>query len=123
MPRLIGPGAQAGGRGLALACTLLRVLLAAFFAYLAARNLSGDQRMADDFRRWGYADWFRGVTAILQVAGAAALLVPATRMAGALLLTGVLVGALATHLRHDPPASAVPAAVVLVLLLVSLLRR
>jgi hypothetical protein len=123
MQGLIGTDPQVGGRGLALACTVLRVLVAGFFVYLALRNLAGDEHMAAEFRRWGYADWFRGLTAGMQVVGALLLLVPATRLIGALLLACVLLGALATHLRHDPAAAALPAAVVLAMLLVSMWRR
>jgi len=93
-----------GARGVVLA---LRVALAAFFLVMAARNLLGDARMAADFARWGYADGFRVLTAVLQATGALALLVPWTSFYGAALLCAVLVGAIATHLRHDPPASAV----------------
>jgi hypothetical protein len=78
---------------------VLRVLVAAFFVFLAGRNLSGDAQMAADFQRWGYADWFRTATALVQMLGALALLVPATRPLGALLLLGVLFGAIATHVR------------------------
>ena len=95
---------------------VLRVLLAAFFVYLAVKNLAGDARMAEDFRRWSYGDGFRVAVAIAQLVGAVALLVPPLAFAGALGLAVVLVGALVTHLRHDPPASALPALVCLLLL-------
>jgi hypothetical protein len=96
---------------------VLRVLLAAFFVYLAVKNLAGDARMAEDFRRWNYGDGFRVAVAVAQLAGAVALFVPPLAFAGSLGLAVVLVGALVTHLRHDPPASAAPALLCLLLLL------
>jgi uncharacterized membrane protein YphA (DoxX/SURF4 family) len=79
----------------------LRLLMAAFFLMVAAKNLAGDEAMAADFQRWGYADWFRKLTAGLQIAGGLALLLPLTTFAGGLLLSCVLVGAAMTHLRYD----------------------
>lgn len=71
--------------------------------------------MAADFARWGFPNWFRVTTAVLQIAGAVLLLDVRSAFWGAALLTGVLVGATATHLMHDPPAAAIPPVVVLVL--------
>lgn len=102
-------------RGAAIALTALRWILAAFFTLLAVRNLAGDATMAADFARWGFPSWFRVVTALLQIAGAMALLDVRGAFWGAALLAGVLVGAAATHLLHDPPAAVASPVVVLVL--------
>jgi putative oxidoreductase len=101
------PGAA---RAAAWAATSVRWLLAAAFLAMAARNLAGDERMATDFRRWGYPDSFRAFTAALQVVGASLLLVPATSFLGLAALGAVLLGAVGTHLMHDPAPSAIPAA-------------
>ncbi len=93
----------------------LRILLAAFFSFLAVRNLAGDETMARDFARWGYPDWFRVATAVIQLGGAALLLPTRGAFWGALVLAAVLLGAIATHLRHDPLATAVSPVVVLAL--------
>jgi len=113
MPAFLSPD------GLLLTRTVLvlRLLLAAFFAFLAYKNLTGDARMVEDFRRWDYGDGFRIAVAVAQLAGAVALFVPPLTFVGALGLAVVLAGALVTHLRHDPPASALPALVCLLLLL------
>lgn len=103
-------------RGLATTSLVLRALLALFFVFMAAKNLSGDAQMASDFARWGYPAWFRVATAVLQVAGAVLLFVPGTTILGALLLGGVLVGATVTHLLHDPPAAMASPLVFLALL-------
>jgi putative oxidoreductase len=96
---------------------VLRLLLAAFFVFLAVKNLSGDLRMVEDFRRWGYSDGFRRLVAVSQLVGAAALLVPALTFAGAALLACLLIGAIVTHLRFDPPGQVLTAVVCLLLLL------
>jgi len=104
--------------------TAVRILLAAFFVFVAVKNLAGDATMAADFERWGYPDGFRVFTACVQILGAAALLHPSTTFAGALVLAGVMVGAIATHWLHDPPATIVSPPVFLVLIaLVSFVHR
>ena len=45
----------------------------------------------------GIGQWFRYLTGALEVLGAVALLVPAFSGAGALVLAGVMAGAVATH--------------------------
>jgi uncharacterized membrane protein YphA (DoxX/SURF4 family) len=95
----------------------LRALLAVFFLYLALKSLSGDARMTEDFRRWGYPDGFRLVVALAQLAGAAALFITPLTFPAAVGLSLLLLGAVGTHLRHDPPLSAMPALVCLLLLL------
>ncbi len=92
-----------GSRAATIALTSLRLLLAAFFVLVAIKNLAGDEAMASDFARWGYPDWFRVTTAVLQLAGAALLLSPSVSFHGAALLGCVLFGAVATHAIHDPP--------------------
>jgi hypothetical protein len=100
-------------RGATLALTALRWLLAAFFVFLAAKNLSGDATMARDFARWGFPGWFRAATALAQIAGALLLLDVRAAFWGGAVLAGVLAGATATHLLHDPPAAAISPLVVL----------
>lgn len=100
-------------RWMSVSLTGLRFLLAAFFLLVAAKNLAGDAAMAADFERWGYPGWFRTVTAAVQVAGALLLVDARVAFWGAGVLACVLVGAVATHLRHDPPATAASPAVFL----------
>lgn len=111
-------GALAGSN-LALGLTGLRVLLAAYFCWLAYKGLSGDVAMAADFTRWGYPDWFRLAVAAAQLVGATALLVPNFRLAGVALLGVVLLGAIGTHVLHDPPLTALSPLVVMFLVLVA----
>lgn len=101
-------------KGLLTALTVLRLLVAAFFVFLAVKNLTGDAQMTADFRRWGYPDGFRTFTAFLQLGGAALLLFTPLAFFGAGLLACVLCGAVWTHYRHDPAATMLQPAVVLV---------
>jgi hypothetical protein len=105
---------------MSMALTMLRVLVAAFFVFMAVKNLGGDATMAADFQRWGYAAWFRVLTATLQIVGAAALLWTRTSFLGAVLLACILTGAIITHVRHDPPQALVSPAVFLALVAVLL---
>lgn len=102
-------------RGWELAVTAARFAVAAFFLFMAWKNLSGDAQMAADFQRWGYTDSFRRLVGWVQVVGALALLAPQICFWGGLLLAGVLLGAVVTHLRHDPPATLVSPIVFLLL--------
>ena len=72
----------------------------------------------EDFRRYGYPQWFRVLTGVLELGAGIGLLVgllwrPELSMGGGLLLSGVMAGAVVTHLRSgDPPSkTAVPALV------------
>jgi hypothetical protein len=102
-------------RGWELAATAVRFAVAAFFLFMAWKNLSGDAQMAADFQRWGYTDSFRRLVGWVQIVGALALLAPQVCFWAGLLLVGVLLGAAVTHLRHDPPATLVSPAVFLLL--------
>lgn len=97
--------------------TGLRILLAVFFVFMASKNLMGDQQMVSDFARWGYPGWFRLLTAVLQIVGAVLLLLPSISFYGAVLLGCILVGAIVTHLRFDPPPTTISPIVFLVLTL------
>ncbi len=100
----------------------LRLVVAAFFLFMAWKNLSGDEQMAADFTRWGYSPGFRRFTGVLQIVGALALSVPSICFLGGLLLAGVLAGAIVTHALHDPPAALVSPVVFVLLVAVAVLR-
>jgi len=106
-------------RGVALALLVLRILLALFFVAMAARNLSGDERMAADFERWGFPAWFRVATALLQLLGGVLLVSSATAPFGAALLTRCCWArsrrTCATTRRRGALAAGLPGAVVAIL--------
>lgn len=109
MTSLLYSPVDAGTRGIPLALNLLRFLLAAFFVFVAMKNLMGDATMVADFKRFGYPNWFRLVTAAMQITGAVLLLRASLSFYGASVLTCVLLGAVWSHFRHDPPAAMIPA--------------
>jgi uncharacterized membrane protein YphA (DoxX/SURF4 family) len=77
---------------------LLKIVLAALFLVTAGAKLVGLPAVIDVFERVGFGQWFRYFTALLELAGAALLLLPATTALGALLLTLVSVGAFLAQL-------------------------
>ena len=72
---------------------LVKFLLAALFIVTGSAKLAGLPAMIDEFERVGFGQWFRYLTALLELGGAALLLWPSTTALGALLLATVSVGA------------------------------
>lgn len=77
---------------------VLQIGAAAMFLMAGFSKLSGAQPMVGLFNAIGIGQWFRYLTGALEVAGALALLIPRLSGAGALLLVGVMSGAVLTHL-------------------------
>lgn len=74
----------------------------------------------EDFQRFGYPQWFRIVTGLVEIGAGIGLLVglrwrPGLAWVGGLLLGGVTLGAVVTHVRTgDPPSrTAIPASLFL----------
>ena len=76
----------------------LRILLALVFGAAGIAKLAGAPQMVQVFEAIGFGQWFRYVTGVVEVGGAALLLVPATGFVGALLMAVTMVFAVATHL-------------------------
>ena len=81
-----------------VALWLVQILAAGMFFLAGASKLAGAPAMVALFGAIGVGQWFRYVTGALEITGAVALLVPALSGVGALLLAGVMTGAIATHL-------------------------
>jgi len=77
---------------------ILQIGAAGMFLMVGFFKLSGDPRMVGLFDAIGFGQWFRYVTGSLEVLGAVLLLIPRLSGLGALLLVGVMLGAVATHL-------------------------
>jgi putative oxidoreductase len=77
---------------------VLQIFVAVAFLYFGSLKLGGAPMPVRLFDRIGFGQWFRYFTGSLEIIGAVALLIPRFVLHGALLLTGVLVGALITHL-------------------------
>jgi putative oxidoreductase len=72
--------------------------VASMFFMAGWSKISGNPQMIGLFEAIGMGQWFRLLTGSLEILGAALLLVPALAGVGGLLLTGVMAGAVATHL-------------------------
>jgi putative oxidoreductase len=77
---------------------ILQIGAAGMFLMVGFFKLSGDPRMVALFDAIGLGQWFRYVTGSLEVLGALLLLIPRLSGLGALLLMGVMLGAVPTHL-------------------------
>lgn len=82
---------------------VLQGVLALMFVVAGFGKVVGMQMHVDNFNHWRLPQWFRVVTGLIEVIGAAALIVgyweASWAAAGALLLGIVAVGGLLTHLR------------------------
>ena len=76
---------------------ILQIGAAGMFLMVGFFKLSGDPQLVGLFEAIGLGQWFRYLTGALEVAGAFLLLIPRTSGLGALMLAGVMVGAVVTH--------------------------
>ena len=100
--------------------TILAVILGVAFVAVGIPKLMGEEKMAANFKRWGYADTIRNAVGSVEVLAGVMILVgiavQSLAVAGSLILIFVLIGALATHSHHrDAAALWVPPMVLLAL--------
>ena len=88
----------------------LRALLTIVFLGAGGAKLFGVEAMVESFGTIGFGQWFRYVTAGVEIVGAVLLWVPRAQIVGAALLGATMVGAVLAHLLVLGP-SAVPAIV------------
>lgn len=88
----------------------VRILLAIAFGAAGGAKLAGVPQMVDTFTAIGIGQWFRYVTAVIEVLGAILMLVPTTGLYAGLLLGGTMAGATVSHLVVVP-GSPIPAIV------------
>ncbi|HYW06028.1 MAG TPA: DoxX family protein, partial [Longimicrobium sp.] len=81
-----------------VALWILQIAAAAMLGMAGFAKLSGAPEMVAMFQEIGMGQWFRYLTGALEVLGAVLLLLPALAGVGALMLVGVMLGAVATHL-------------------------
>jgi putative oxidoreductase len=93
-------GRRAGPTGKIVNVVLWVLQIAAALMFLMAgfSKLLGNEQMVGLFALIGFGQWFRYLTGTLEVAGAILLLIPRTSGLGALMLVGVMAGAIVTHL-------------------------
>lgn len=95
---LDAPEVHSNGRVQNVALWILQIAAAAMFLMAGISKLTGAPDMIALFEAVGVGQWFRYVTGVLEVSGAALLLIPALAGIGALVLASVMVGAIFSHL-------------------------
>ena len=100
---------NAPGKGLNIGLWVAQGLLALAFVGAASGKLLGKPEMVGLYEVIGIGQWFRYVTGLVELAGAALILIPKTRVIGTGLLAGTMLGAIATHLfvLHNAPTAPV----------------
>lgn len=92
------PKASTRGRGRNLLLWVLQVATALGFLFAALAKFAGDPQVTATFDAIGLGDWFRYLIAVLEVAGAVALLVPRLAGLAGLAFVALTVGAVLTQL-------------------------
>jgi putative oxidoreductase len=85
-------------KALNIALWVIQIGAAAMFIMAGANKVTGNEQMVGLFNAIGMGQWFRYFTGSLEITGTVLLLIPALSGLGGLLLTGVMVGAVATHI-------------------------
>jgi len=106
-----------------IAVWVLHILLAALFALQGILKLTSSPGWVSRFRAWGYPDNFYLFIAVIELAGAVALLIPKLAGVGALTLIAVMIGATITHLLHGESQVITTLILMLLLTLVVYVRR
>src|SRR5690242_10889421 len=75
----------------------LQIAAAGMFPMVGFTKLAGNAQMVGMFEAIGLGQWFRYLTGALEVGGAVLLVIPPTSGLGALMLAGVMIGAVVTH--------------------------
>ncbi|HDR9872817.1 TPA: DoxX family protein [Burkholderia cenocepacia] len=104
--------------------TFLALLLAAFFIVGAIGNIFVTEKIAFDYMRWGYPDWFHYITGLMELSTATLLIQRSLRLWGALLGATIMIAASATVLLHSEyPHAVAPLVVLIVAITVGWLNR
>jgi putative oxidoreductase len=114
---------QNTSKGKTIALWTLQILGAAMFAMAGFGKLSGNEMHVGLFEAIGIGQWFRYFTGVVELGSAILLLVPALSGVGALLLSGTMVGAIATHLFIVGGSFAMPAVLLIAMLGVAYGRK
>jgi putative oxidoreductase len=101
------------GKIINIALWVLQIAAAGMFLMVGYLKLSGNPQLVGLFQAIGLGQWFRYLTGTLEVSCAILLLIPRTSGLGALILVGVMVGAVITHL-FIVGGSATPAIILLI---------
>ncbi len=94
---------------------LIAIFLAWVFSQQGLAKFSPTSGWATAFRVWHYPDWFRITIGVVEVAAAAFVLIPRTALAGGVLIVGVMLGGMGTHIYWGRPGQVTSEALPLVL--------
>jgi putative oxidoreductase len=82
---------------------VLQVLLILMFLMAGIGKLSGSKMHVENFKKWGYPQWFRTVTGLIELVAAILLVIgfwsSLWLSIGALILVVTAVGGVITHIR------------------------
>src|SRR5262249_21627642 len=95
----------------------LSILLGVVMIGGGAVKLAGLSSQVVAFTGWGLPAWFRALVGTFEVLGGILLLVAATRPAGSLILSTIMVGALWAHAAHGEWPHLLPGGILLLLFL------
>ena len=105
-------------RGIAIATWVVCGLLAALYLFAGAGKLFiAPADAAETFVRYGFTAGIATFIGACELAGGVGLLIPALSGLAAACLIPIMLGAIYSHLSHDPPQQALGAVVALVLLI------
>jgi len=90
---------------LKMSTLLLALKIMVTLVFVAAAVLKFTGKNAPDWERWGYSRQVMYATGVAEIAGVVLLWWPGLQFVGAVLMALVLLGALATLLRHHESAS------------------
>ena len=79
---------------------ILTTFLSILFLASGVAKVLGLEFETEAFQRWEYPTWFMYMIGFLEVSGAVALMIPKLATLAALALSGVMVGAVFTHLIY-----------------------
>jgi uncharacterized membrane protein YphA (DoxX/SURF4 family) len=101
----------------------LQILVAAVFLLAGGSKLTGAAEMVRMFNVIGIGQWFRYVTGGLEVLGAIGLLIPAVAGLAAVLLSAIMICAVATHLFVIGGSPIVPIVLLVAGAIIAIVRR
>jgi uncharacterized membrane protein YphA (DoxX/SURF4 family) len=100
----------------------VRWFMSLVFLLAGLAKIGGADVMQQTFARFEYPMWFMLLIGVLETAGAIGLLIPGLIRWAALGLSGIMIGAITSHLAYDPVVMALPA-IVAMFLLISIARQ
>src|SRR5260370_31819456 len=90
-------GSESSGKVLNVVLWALQIAAAGMFLMVGVLKLKGDPQLVGLFGAIGIGQWFRYLTGTLEVVGAIMLLIPRTSGLAALMLAGIMLCAVVTH--------------------------